>query len=242
MIVVLSGEGPTDLGNCNNATGACSDQTYSPGPMTVLIDKIIEQRLNYSPLQVAPSTYRYYSERALASRAKARRGNRPFMLSGKKHSQETGYFHINAWMLGEIAIELEQAEEDKSIAILFRDSDGTNTSKSDHWKLRHESMVSGFKRADYERGIPMVPRPKSEAWLLCAAKHDPYQNCERLEELPGNDSSPNSAKGQLDVALNNSTSAQDLVNWLKNIDFDNVAVASQMPSFDFFRKRLLEVL
>ncbi|UVL12217.1 MULTISPECIES: hypothetical protein [Pseudomonas] len=242
MIVLLSGEGPTDLGCCNIAAESCSDENFSVGPMTILIDNLIEQSLNYRPLEVAPNTYRYYSERALANRARARRRNRPLMLSGKKHAQETGYFHINAWMLGEIAVELELAEEDKSIAVLFRDSDGTNSSKSDHWRVRYQSMITGFQRADYERGVPMVPRPKSEAWLLCAAKRVPYQNCGHLEDLPGNDNSPNSAKGQLETALNNQTSAQNLVDWLQRVEFDDICVADQMPSFNFFRERLLEVL
>lgn len=30
----------------------------------------------------------------------------------------------------------------------------------------------------------MVPRPKSEAWLLCALKPNPYQHCAALEEAP----------------------------------------------------------
>lgn len=241
MIVVLSGEGPTDIGCCN-INDSCSIPDFTAGPMTVLIDELIDQKLNYSPLAVSPSTYRYYSERALSNRAKARKKDRPFILSGKKHAQETGYFHINAWMLGEIAVELEQAEDDKSIAILFRDSDGTNSSKRDHWQVRHDSIESGFKRANYERGVPMVPRPKSEAWLLCAAKSTPYQNCDQLENLPGNDNSPNSAKGELDKALNNQTSARNLVQWLQSIGFDHNAVAIQMPSFEAFRDRLIAVL
>lgn len=242
MIVVLSGEGPTDIGCCNIATGSCSSPNFIPGPMAVLIDNLIEQKHGYSPLAVAPSIYRYYSEQALASRARARKGNRPFMFSGKKHGQETGYFHINAWMLGEIALELEENEGDESIAVLFRDSDGTNSSRLDLWQSKHTSMESGFKRANYERGIPMIPRPKSEAWLLCAAKKDPYQNCDQLESLPGNDNSPNAAKAQLDLALNNSTSAQSLVSWLQKNTFNSNAAARQMPSYAAFKDRALQVL
>jgi hypothetical protein len=208
--------------------------------MTILIDELIDHKLKYSPLATSPSTYRYYSERALSKRAKSRK--RSFALAGKKHAQETGYFYINAWMLGEIAIELEQTETDKSIAVLFRDSDGTNSSERDHWQLRNDSMESGFKRANYERGVPMIPRPKSEAWLLCAAKATPYQNCNQLEDLPGNDNSPNSAKGELEKALNNQTSAQQLVTWLQHANFDHDSVARQMPSFEAFKDRIIAVL
>ncbi len=242
MIVVLSGEGPSDIGCCNNASNSCSAPDFIPGPMTILIDNLVEERHGYSPLTAAPNIYRYYTEQALASRAKARKGNRPFMLSGKKHGLETGYFYLNSWMLGEIALELEQDEGDESIAILFRDSDGTNSSRADLWHVKYTSMESGFKRANYERGVPMLPRPKSEAWLLCAAQKKPYQNCHLLESLPGNDNSPNAAKGQLDLALNNLTSAQNLVNWLRDNAFNSDAAAQQMPSYAAFKERILEVL
>lgn len=242
MIVVLSGEGPTDLGCCNTGTGVCSSPNFIPGPMTVLVDNLIDQKQGYSPLAVAPTIYRYYSKQVLVARAKARKGNRPVMLTGRKHAQETGYFYVNAWMLGEIALELEGEEEDESVAVLFRDTDGTNSSRLDLWQAKHTSVESGFKRANYERGIPMIPRPKSEAWLLCAAKNNPYQNCEQLENLSGNDNSPNAAKAQLDVALNNLTSAQDMVNWLQGATFNSASAAQQMPSYAAFMNRALDVL
>ncbi|MEN0104994.1 MAG: hypothetical protein AAGC84_01065 [Pseudomonas sp.] len=210
--------------------------------MTVLIDDLIDQAYGYSPLANTPAIYRYYSEHSLARRAQLRKGNRPFILAGKKHQQETGYFYINAWMLGEIALGLEEAEDDMSVAVLFRDSDGTNSSRADLWQVKYDSMESGFKRANYERGVPMLPRPKSEAWLLCAAKPNPYQHCGQLEELPGNDNSPHSAKRQLDAALNNLTSTQNLVAWLQANRFDSDSAAGQMHSYAAFKNRFLAVL
>ena len=47
----------------------------------------------------------------------------------------------------------------------------------------------------------MIPKPKSEAWLICALKRDPYQVCERLEARSGNDQSPNSLKRELEQLL-----------------------------------------
>jgi len=50
------------------------------------------------------------------------------------------------------------------------------------------------KELDDDRGVAMIPKPKSEAWLLCALKNKPYESCEKLEDRSGNDDSPNSLK------------------------------------------------
>ena len=107
MIVILSGEGPTDLGQCNNAQGQCRGENFAVGPMTVILDRLIEQsRLSYSLFHV-PDGYRFVSENALEVRAAERKQQKIKLASfvGKKRGEETGYFYINAWMLGEIAHE-----------------------------------------------------------------------------------------------------------------------------------------
>jgi len=240
MIVVLSGEGPTDLGQCNNAQGQCRGENFGVGPMTVILDRLIEQStLDYSLFDI-PDGYRFVSEKTLEARAAERKQNRKSAsLIGKKHSDETGYFYINAWMLGEIAQEHETEANDSAIAVLFRDCDGTRSTKAGIWQDKFQSMVAGFRRAQFERGVPMLPKPKSEAWLLCAAKEHPYQNCADLEnDLSGNDASPNSAKSQLKAVLAD-TSANGLKEWVETqMDVDRI----DMPSFNEFKNRLLEVI
>ena len=78
MIVVLSGEGRSDLGACRNAQGHCSGDTFAPGPMTVLVDKEIasHSHFNYSPLECAPETYLYVSETWLSEKIRARKQDR----------------------------------------------------------------------------------------------------------------------------------------------------------------------
>lgn len=242
MIFVLSGEGPSDLGTCDNGTLFCTKPEYRHGPLTVVIDNLVEEVLHYRPLEVVPNSYWFYSESALSVRAKERRGSRPLALAGKKNGQETGYFRINARMLAEIAMELEQQENDQSIAILFRDCDGGNSAPRTLWDTKVQSMINGFAEAGYDFGIPMVPRPKSEAWLLCAAKENPYQNCAVLEDLPGNDDSPNAAKRQLREARDGRSDTDDLIIWLEENRFDHTSVAAQMSSFDTFRRRFFERL
>jgi hypothetical protein len=230
MIVLLSGEGPTDLGHCNNTQGQCRDVDFEAGPMTVLLDRLIEtSRLGYSLLDI-PEAYRYVDETTLAQRdADRKRQKRNTFLAGKKQGKETGYFHINAWILGEIAKEHEAKAGDKAVAVLFRDCDGTRSAKTGIWQEKWNSMEHGFLRAQFERGVPMLPKPKSEAWLLCAAKPNPYQNCADLENsLSGNDASPNSAKKQLGKILPD-TSASGLKTWMETaLDIDRI----DMPSFN----------
>jgi hypothetical protein len=239
MIVVLSGEGRSDLGACRNAQGHCSGDTFAPGPMTVLVDQEIASHLHYSPLECAPEAYLYVSETWLSEKIRARKQDRrKTSLIGKKHGQETGYYHINAWMLGEAAKDFEQLHKDIAIAVLFRDSDGSHAAGASEWSAKWQSMHSGFQRAELGvRGVPMLPKPKSEAWLLCAVANG-YQDCEKLEALPGNDSSPHSAKEQLKAALGGDNSTEAQLNWLQAHGFDHEAVAANMPSYQQFKASL----
>jgi len=41
------------------------------------------------------------------------------------------------------------------------------------------------KKKRFERVVPRIPQPKSEAWLICALEPAPYQGCETLEERSG---------------------------------------------------------
>lgn len=236
MIVVLSGEGATDLGQCGNAQNNCEDADFQIGPMTVLLDQMLESRLGYS-LRSIPCGYQYIGEAGLKLRERARKNDgRKISLVGKKRDQETGYFYINAWMFAEIALEIEEERDDKVIALLFRDCDGTRSSVAGLWEAKWGSMVNGFGRAEFSRGVPMLPKPKSEAWLLCAAKSS-VGSCADLEEISGNDNSPNSAKLQLDMAFGAHKSGGEICMWLDENPIDEER-ASSMPSFKAFASEL----
>lgn len=240
MIVVLSGEGPTDLGQCRNAQNNCEDADFQIGPMTVLLDQMLESQLGYQ-LRSIPGGYQYVSETGLKAREQVRKNNRrQISLVGKKRDQETAYFYINAWMLADIAMQIEKERDDQVIAVLFRDSDGTRTSISGLWEAKWQSMVNGFGRAEFPRGVPMLPKPKSEAWLLCAAKPT-VVNCADLEEISGNDNSPNSAKRQLDAAFGTYMSGDEICDWLDENPIDEER-ASAMLSFNAFREQFNRAL
>ncbi len=242
MLLILSGEGPTDIGTCEMARRSCTGENFLPGPMAVLADQILGDRLGYSILNETPLLVNYISEAGLTERERILKQNpRSVVLPGKKNARETAYFYRNAWALGEIATEIEQESQDSGVAVLFRDCDGTRSTKNGIWAKKWISIKRGFQRSGYPRGVPMLPKPKSEAWLLCAAKNPPYQNCADLEGLSGNDSSPNSAKSKLDTAFGGHQSREDLCNWLEETPFDSLQARS-MPSFMAFYDRLVEAV
>ncbi|MBA1245191.1 hypothetical protein [Pseudomonas japonica] len=212
------------------------------GPLAIVVDNVIHAVLGYSPRDACPDTYHYHSESALADKAAERKRQRRFALAGRKRPVETGFFYISAWMLGEAALELERLENDAVVAVFFRDTDGTNTSDRTLWETKLDSIEAGFDRAGFDRGVAMLPMPKSEAWFICAAKDNPYQGCEQLEELPGNDRSPNSAKAMLAAVLGTEATADALIHWLAGNNFDGERLADAMPSFYQFYSRLLQVL
>jgi hypothetical protein len=89
--------------------------------------------------------------------------------------------------------------------VLFRDADGTASSDRGEWEDKMRSILTGFEVEQISTGVPMIPKPKSEAWILCALRNQ-YQNCGKLEDESGNDDSPNSLKQQLEEYLGESGS------------------------------------
>ena len=234
MKVLLSGEGPTDMGACTNAVGQCEGQDFRIGPMTVLLSQLAEPKLGYDFLHAADSV-RFVSETALCAYAKAM-PTRLQAARGKKKGVETGYFYVNAMALGRMAKDLAHANDEPVLAVLFRDCDGTRSSPASLWADKWQSMQAGFARSGLEHGVPMLPKPKSEAWLLCAAS-PALAHCAGLENISGNDNSPNSAKLKLSIALNGRTSADELCEWLAQNPLD-AERASTMPSFRAFHGAL----
>lgn len=100
-------------------------------------------------------------------------------------------------------------------------------------------MLAGFEVEGVLNGIPMIPKPKSEAWILCALR-DNYQNCERLEDQSGNDSSPNSLKDQLERHLGEAATRMFLNEKVDRGQLDITRIVD-MPSLDVFKDRVDEV-
>lgn len=238
MRLLVSGEGPTDIGTCNNAQGTCTDDTFSPGPMAIWLMRMLEQLLNYDLLSV-PEAVNYVSENTLAQDAK-QSGRRMQRFRGKGKQAETGWFYSNAEQLGMRAKMLSDEYQTPVMAVLFRDADSTRSAPGQLWQVKWDSIVSGFNAVGFELGVPMLPKPKSETWLLCATKQSNHSYA-NLEEISGNDNSPNSAKMQLDKTLGSHFSASELASWCQSNPVDWSQLRT-MPSFAAFVSRLEEVV
>ncbi len=101
-------------------------------------------------------------------------------------------------------------------------------------------MIQGFSDEGFEQGVPMIPKPKSEAWIICSVKNNPYQGCRTLEDRSGNDKSPNSLKGELAEILDGLPSREQLCEMVSNGTIDSNRI--DMPSFLAFKEALLDLL
>lgn len=244
MMLLLSGEGPTDLGSCTMGLPTCENDDqdrFEIGVLTVMLDRLIEPHLGYF-LRDIPNSIRYVGKQELSRLAKAQVNPRSVRLRGLRNQAETGFYEIPARILGTLAQELEAERQDPVIAVLFHDSDGTNQTASQDWQLKFDSMLRGFEDANFDKGVPMLPKPKSEAWLICACKNQPYQHCAQLEELSGNDDAPNSAKKVLQDCFAESVNRNSLVSWMESHHFQPEALAAQMHSFGAFLIKLREAI
>ena len=232
MILMLSGEGKSDIGH--RAPGE-SGRVYEPGPMAWIVDRLTERRLGYSLLdlqQGGAETVEFISERQLAEQGRPG----PKLLAGLKRGKNTGLFTRNAQILGRLANNLQAKRAEDVIAVLFRDADSTHACNAPQWQKKVKSMENGFALAKFDNGVPMVPRPESEAWLLCALKNPPYQNCNVLEDEPGNDNSPRDLKSQLATTVGHDPTAQEQADWVREGRVDPEKIT--LPSFQCFRKAL----
>ena len=236
MIFVVSGEGPSDIGACTDQTGMCSGANFRAGPMVVVIDKLVAREINYSLLDSA--AMEFIAEVSLARLSR----KLPMALSaGKKRDYETAYHFKAARALARLAVARKSEANCAVGAVLFRDADGTRSNERGLFESKRKSIEDGFVAENFPHGVPMVPKPKSEAWILCALQPNSYQGCAALEDsLSGNDNSPNPAKAQLDVLLDEKGKE---VNDLSEMVADGKIDAGRidMPSFNRFRDRLREV-
>jgi len=224
MFLLLSGEGASDIGTQNDEIG----------PMTKFVDSWIERRSNYSLVELGH--YTIIPEARLVDIWNESRKNRS--KTGKKNQRETRYFYNNARALALIA-KLESSKRGvEVIPILFRDAD--DPSPNGEWANKRKSMLNGFEIEEVVNGVPMIPKPTSEAWVLCALREN-YQNCEKLENEKSSPDSKNPLKDQLEQHLGE-PGTRSILN--DKIDYGELDINKivDMPSFNAFKERLDEVL
>lgn len=237
MFILFSDEGITDLGVGKTDAPVCQGDDYFAGPIAIMADRVLELSLGYSALEIGSCGY--VSEHQLSNRAvELKAAKKALGLPGKKRGKETRYFFNNARALSRIAKEHEVKYKDVVVAVLCRDADGTASAGRGLWSEKHQSMLDGFKEENYSRGVPMIPKPKSEAWLICAMKKTAYQNCGKLEARSGNDHSPRPLKAEFEKILGGKVTPQLLVDKARAIEIGRI----NMSSFRSFRERFEEVL
>lgn len=176
--ILVTGEGSSDMGGSNNGHSISSGASYNLGPMALLAVRLLRNILptwneDYLDFQSPTDWITCISGNELARQAKTVRKHRPskklkkgFIEHANRATTMAGYAKDNGHQL----------------AFYFHDTD-----KSDFTDL-HQSITFGFVGVDGVRGIPMIPKPTSEAWLICGRKSDPYGHCATLEtQLSGND-------------------------------------------------------
>jgi hypothetical protein len=239
MLLLLSGEGPSDMGLARLVKPCCETEEFEHGPLCLMLDKLAEafHGLQYSLLD--SQQVFFTAKQQLADTAKVE-SPRKVRLPGKKHGRETAYYYKNALALAHIAQALSTSQTQKVVVVLFRDADGTVSSSRGEWQQKLQSMQDGFTSANYaELGVPMLAKPKSEAWLICALKGQPYQHCAALEERSGNDDSPHSLKAEL-AGLVGDTSAPALAQLVRDGRINPAQI--DMPSFNQFKQSFEQAL
>ena len=206
--------------------------------MAIFVDHVVNTNLNYSMLDVGCCGF--VSEVEIASRAgELKAVKKKLRLPGLSQAKETRYFFNSARILSRIAQDEAKQRQDNVIAVLFRDSDGTASAGRGLWEDKWQSIIDGFHEEGFSKGIPMIPKPKSEAWLICALKQAPYQNCSVLEDRSGSDNSPNSLKKELANIIGHQVAIELICEIVVNqIDINKI----QMPSFHAFRGRLESII
>ena len=150
MLLLLSGEGPSDMGLAQRVKPYCETEEFEHGPLCLMLDKLAEafHGLQYSLLD--SQQVFFTAKQQLADTAKVD-PPRKVRLPGKKHGRETAYYYKNALALAHIAQDLSASLTQKVVAVLFRDADG-----EDHLGVRCG---------------PNVALTAPEGWLLIPLSH-----------------------------------------------------------------------
>ncbi len=236
MLFLLTGEGPSDIGA--TVRDGAGDERFAPGPLALVIDSMVEQAMDFSPLTLG--LINHFPRPSLATMAKTMTPRPPIIIPGAKRPAGNAGDYRQAFALATLARQLEAEERDVVVAVMFRDSDGTRTDDPRRWDNQVQAIEAAFLSADFHRGVAMIAKPKQEAWFMCAMKSEPYQSCACLEDESGNDNSPKPLKSMVEEALGCVGDQEALVKWIEDGGFDHARI--DMPSFNRFRSSLSEKL
>ena len=139
MYLLLSGEGPSDIGVCRSSD-VCGGADFQEGPMAIIVDQLIELNQGFEMSHLVCELVSYVSESYLAENKQPPQ-RKAMSLRGKKKPAETKYFFENARALASIARNKATEVDDNVIAVLFRDADGTSSARRGNWNDKRNSVV-----------------------------------------------------------------------------------------------------
>jgi hypothetical protein len=238
MYIIFSGEGVTDFGTGTHK-GFCYGNDYRCGPLTYLVDKIIEQICHYSIIanEIAVFVHSAELERI---KTELRPSKRSIRIPGGK-VKITARYHFEDARAFAIAVNkfIETKTDKNCVAILFRDS---NTIDKKEWNDKITSMLNGFTVEDFHHGAPMLPKPVSEAWILCAIyrSEDPNRSCNDLENRKHGDRTDHALKLELEQKLGAKPTCNLLNEKIKSNEITPNNI--NLPSFNQFKEQLRIIL
>ncbi|MEW6350521.1 MAG: hypothetical protein AB1646_15765 [Thermodesulfobacteriota bacterium] len=153
--MLLSGEGPSDIGEKDPQNG-----TFNHGPIAVLTSRILAWNHKHDV------TFHFRTRAELKSHVMTLKGK----PKGQKGTAGKGH-SLLAFKLAWVA-----KENNCDVAVLMRDADNRDFTEV------YEEIRSGFVAARFDRGIPAVPVPKSEAWIICCVDPGESDRIERRSE------------------------------------------------------------
>jgi hypothetical protein len=238
MFFLFSGEGSTDIGTFVIPGVINTDENFHHGPLVIVVDQIVEQKYKYSIIDT--KAIAFVPKKMLSLTAKKLSPVPKHMLPGDKKEQETGFYFKNARALSRIASKYETEISDNVVGILFRDTDKLNARGNKDAK--YQSMVNGFIVEKFSRGVPMLAKPVSEAWMLCGLykRRDSQCNCDDLENETYGSGSQHQLKDKLEEELKETPDRETLCEKVRTreINFDLV----DLSSYKKFKARLEEVI
>ena len=229
--ILVTGEGSSDMGGSNNGQPISTGEFYNLGPMALLAVRLLQKIIpdwneDNIDFQSPNNWMTCISGNELARQAKGVRKHRPstklkkgFVEHANRATTMAGYAKDNGHQL----------------AFYFHDTD-----KFDFDDF-HQSIMLGFNGIDGVHGIPMIPKPTSEAWFICGRKQDPYAHCTALEtELSGNDaaSNENAPKKVLARFLGQEATTEQQYEMVTGIDITRI----DMPSYNQFKTDLTKAI
>lgn len=234
--LLVTGEGPTDMGVPNNQQNICTGNNYNIGAMAIIAIRVLQHYLpdwNNDNLDFddPESWITYIGGNRLAELAK----NKQIFKPSKKLAKGFIEHAHRAAVMAKYAYDNEH-----QLGIYFHDADKEPTSKFiDAITLGANSLDDS---ADYPPIVAMIPKPTSEAWFICAKKESPYTHCAQLEkDLSGNDSaSPQNSPKRILASL---LSVDDCTTPIQ-LDLARECNIEQidMPSFNQFKNDLCQAI